>query len=330
IEDKNGEIIEEATDSKGERIIEEEYVAMLSHVLSTNKYRAPAFGENNPLRFDNRPVAAKTGTTNENRDAWTVGYTPIVSVGVWSGNNDNSSMNARGVGANASGPIFRDFILEAYPDPSGKKFPHYDKDDYKTGKDMLDGEMPDMDEIDVCELPEDDDKYCKANKYCPEDKEKERIFANVHNILHFVKKDDPTGDEPKDPKDDPQYKNWEKGVKKYYEKEDDKVIFEEEPKECTKEDFEKYTAKVSLSVPSSVSSNALPIKVTPDTEYDVEKIEYLVDGKIVYTSKDTSYNYKIPDNNKDATLKIEVKLTDTAGNVASDKKNVKVEIATEF
>ncbi len=325
IEDKNGNIIKEAKNTEGERIVEEKYVGMLSHILSTNKYRVDTFGVNNPLRFDNRPVAAKTGTTNENRDAWTVGYTPDVAVGVWSGNNDNSSMNSGGVGANASAPIFRDFINEAYPKPSDKEFPKYSAQENKTGKDILDGKLPDMKKIEVCEIPGKDGKYCKSNKYCPKNKEKKRIFADVHNILYYVVKDDPQGDEPENPKDDPQYKNWEKGVRKYYEKEENgKIIFDEEPDDCKKDDFEKYNAKISLSIPDSTNSDTITIKVSTDTEYDINKIEYFVNGKNVNTSKETSYDYKIPQDQNNSTIKIEVKLTDKADNIATATKDVDV------
>ena len=324
ITDKNGEYVFEAEETQGERIVEEKHIAMLSHILSTNKYRTPAFGENNPLRFDDRPVAAKTGTTNENRDAWTIGYTPDVAIGVWSGNNDNSSMNAQGVGANASGPIFRDFINEAFPETSGKEFPKYDKDEHETDKDILDGELPDMDEIEVCEIPGEDGEYCKANKYCPDSKKKDRIFADVHNILYYVQKDDPRGDEPEEPKDDPQYKNWEKGVQKYWEKENDDIIFEEEPDDCDKDDFDKYDAKVSISVPGSVNENKVKIVVNPDTEYDIKKIMYYIEGKKVHESKDKEYEYKIPEDQNNSEIEIEVKIEDDAGNEANAKKTVKI------
>jgi len=82
IEDSKGSVLEEYRDSPGERVVDEKYVAMLDHIMSTNDYRAPVFGTNNPLRFDNRPVAAKTGTTNEFNDGWTVGFTPQLAVGV--------------------------------------------------------------------------------------------------------------------------------------------------------------------------------------------------------------------------------------------------------
>ncbi len=325
IKDKKNNIIEKAHDSAGEQIVDKKYVSMLSHILSTNKYRVDAFGTNNPLRFDNRPVAAKTGTTNENRDAWTVGYTPNVAIGVWSGNNDNRPMNSRGVGANASAPIFREFLLKAYPNSSDEKFPKYDKDEFKTGKDILDGELPEIKKIKVCEIPGENNKYCKSNKYCPKNKEKKRYFADVHNILYYVIKDDPQGDKPEHPKDDPQYKNWEKGVRKYYEKEyDDKIIFDEKPKDCKKEDFEKYNTKISLSIPNSTNSHALKIKVNIDTEYGINKIEYFVNDKNVNTSKETTFEYTIPENQNNTTLKIKAILTDKADNIASAEKSIDV------
>ncbi|MFA5986712.1 MAG: PBP1A family penicillin-binding protein [Parcubacteria group bacterium] len=324
ITDKGGANIYTAQTTEGERVIDEKYVAMLSHIISTNKYRAPTFGENNVLRFDDRPVAAKTGTTNQNRDAWVMGYTPDVAVGIWSGNNDNSPMSSYGAGVSASGPIFRDFILQAYSEPSGKEFPKYDKDENKTGKDILDGELPETKKVEVCEIPGKDDAFCLANKYCPNSKKDKILFANIHNILHYVIKDDPRGDEPKDPKSDPQYKNWEKGVKKYYTEKDKNAVFDDVPEDCKKEDFEDLKAEVSLSVPDSVNSDKLTIKVSPKTDYDVEKIEYFVEGEKKVETKDKSYTYSIPSSQNNSSITIEVRLTDTAGNTASAKKSVSV------
>jgi membrane peptidoglycan carboxypeptidase len=92
VEDKSGTILEQFKSSEGERIVEEKYVGMLDYIMSTNDLRAPVFGTNNPFKFDDRPVAAKTGTTNEFRDGWALGFTPSIVAGVWAGNNDNSPM----------------------------------------------------------------------------------------------------------------------------------------------------------------------------------------------------------------------------------------------
>ena len=324
IENRNGEEVFAAQETEGEKIIDEEYVAMLSHTLSTNKYRTPVFGENNALRFDDRPVAAKTGTTNENRDGWAMGYTPDIAVGVWSGNNDNSSMSARGDGSIVSAPMFRDFILQAYPTPSGKEFPRYDKDEHKTNKDILNGELPEFKKIDVCEIPGKDDEYCLANKYCPENKQKKRTFVDMHTILYYVQKDDPRGDKPKDPKKDPQFKSWDKGIRQYYEKTEKDAIFSEEPDECKEDDFGDHTASIELSIPDSVDSDKLTIKVDVKSDFDIEEITYVVDGKEIAKSKDKSYEYAIPSEKNNSEITVEVTLKDTAGKTATTKKKVNV------
>jgi 1A family penicillin-binding protein len=330
IEDKNGEVIEEAHKSEGEEVVDKKYITMLSYILSHNKYRAPAFGENNPLKFEDGLVAAKTGTTNENRDAWTMGYTPEIAIGVWGGNNDNRSMTSAGVGANVAAPIFRKVLEEVFPEAIGEKFPKYDKDEVKTDKDILDGKLPEPDKIEVCEIPGKDDKYCKANKYCPSDKVKKRKFADIHNILHYVQKDDPQGDEPEKPKNDPQYKNWEKAVKKYYEKEDDKMIFDDEPDDCEEDDFSKYKPEISISVPDEISENEITIKVSLDSPFKVEKIEYFADDEKIGETKDKSLKYNIPDDKNNSSITFKVKLTDSAGNTVEDSKKTKVAIPEDL
>ncbi|MCK4635563.1 MAG: PBP1A family penicillin-binding protein [Candidatus Moranbacteria bacterium] len=325
VEDKNGEILEEVEEYEGEKIVEEKYISMLSHSLSHNKYRSAAFGENNDLKFDDNTVAAKTGTTNENRDAWTIGYTPEIAIGVWGGNNDNSSMSNSGGGSAVAAPIFRKVLLEVFSDSVGEKFPKYDKDENETKKDILDGEIPEPEKIEVCEIPGKDDEYCEANKYCPEDKWKKRKFADIHNILYYVKKDDPQGDKPEKAKDDPQYKNWEKGVKKFYEK-DSKMIFEEKPDECKKDDFDKYKPEIKISVPDKISEQKVEIKVDVNSPYDVEKIEYFADGSLIKETKDKSVEYDIPDSKDGSEITFSVKITDSAGNTAESSKKVKVSI----
>lgn len=324
ITDRSGSDIFVAEDTEGEKIIDEKYVAMLSHVLSTNKYRAPVFGENNALKFDNRPVAAKTGTTNENRDGWTMGYTPDIAVGVWSGNNDNSSMSAQGDGSIVAAPIFRDFIMQAFPNPSGKEFPVYDKDEHKTGKDILDGELPDFKKIEVCEIPGKKDSYCRANKYCPDSKRKKRSFIDMHTILYYVQKDDPQGDDPKDPKADAQFKSWEKGIRKYYEENQKDALFEETPDDCEEDDFDTYTSSISLDIPDSVDSNTLTIKTSVKSEYAIKSIEYKVDGDKIAETKEKSHKYTIPESKNNQKITIEVILINELGKTTSDKKDIDV------
>lgn len=320
IEDNKGEIMEEYKNVPGERIIEEKYVGMLDHILSTNNYRAPVFGENSPLRFDNRPVAAKTGTTNEFRDGWTIGFTPSIVVGVWAGNNDNSPMRAGADGVNVAAPIWRNFLDKVLGNYAVEQFPKYEEE--KTGKPILDGKLDIKKDLKVCEIPGTDNKYCLANDFCKDSEKKD--FADVHTILYYVNKNDPRGDCPKRPGDDPQFKSWEKAVRDWYKKQKD-YIMEELPKdECKKEDFKKYLPAVSLSVPGSTTDASLSVKADINAPYGINKVEFFVDGDKIYSGKSASTDYSIPAEKNGSSISIKVEITDENGNTASDSKDVSV------
>lgn len=95
----------------GERILDKRVAFLVTDILADNAARAPTFGFNSVLQIG-RPAAVKTGTTQDYRDNWTVGYTPELAVGVWVGNADNSPMiNLSGV--SGAGPIWHDFMREA-------------------------------------------------------------------------------------------------------------------------------------------------------------------------------------------------------------------------
>ncbi|KKQ02037.1 MAG: hypothetical protein US10_C0006G0035, partial [Candidatus Moranbacteria bacterium GW2011_GWD2_36_198] len=214
IQDKDGAVLEEFKQSAGQRIVEEKYVAMLDYIMSTNELRAPVFGDNNPFKFSDRQVAAKTGTTNEFRDGWAMGYTPSIAVGVWAGNNDNSSMKVGADGIYVAAPIWRSFMNFALGNSAAEQFPKYEKED--AGKPILNGEQDIKEDVKVCEMDAKDYKgdYCLANDSCPDGTSDKKTFGEVHSILFYVKKDDPRGDYPKDPSDDSQYQDWFKKDKK--------------------------------------------------------------------------------------------------------------------
>lgn len=102
IEDKFGKTIyRHEPDSR--EVVDPEYTYLVSSILSDSKARTPMFG--NALNIS-RPAAVKTGTTQDYRDAWTLGYTPSLAVGVWVGNNDNRPMS-RVAGSLGAAPIWR-------------------------------------------------------------------------------------------------------------------------------------------------------------------------------------------------------------------------------
>ncbi len=93
---------------------------LINSILSDNEARAPMFGPNSSLYFKDYQVAVKTGTTQDYRDAWVIGYTPSLVAGVWAGNNDNSPIDRR-TGAMIAAPLWHQFmenVLPMYPQES--------------------------------------------------------------------------------------------------------------------------------------------------------------------------------------------------------------------
>ncbi|MDB5265399.1 MAG: putative penicillin-binding protein [Parcubacteria group bacterium] len=91
ITDKDGHTLEEYK-AAPQNVLDPSIANEMSAMLSDNQARQPEYPPVNPFTFPGYDVAAKTGTTNDSRDAWTVGYSPSIAIGVWAGNNDNSPM----------------------------------------------------------------------------------------------------------------------------------------------------------------------------------------------------------------------------------------------
>ena len=94
------------------RVATPEHSYLLTDILKDNEARTPAFGANSCLQIG-RPAAVKTGTTNDVRDIWTIGYTPQLAVGVWVGNADGTPMDRNLSGIAGAGPIWNRFMRAA-------------------------------------------------------------------------------------------------------------------------------------------------------------------------------------------------------------------------
>lgn len=113
ITNKNGDVIQDFT-QKNIPVFSENAVEMLTSILSDYDARAETFGiSRHRLELDGVSVAAKTGTTDGRRDAWTIGYTTDLACGVWVGNNDNSPMGKKAEGISIAAPIWKTFMERA-------------------------------------------------------------------------------------------------------------------------------------------------------------------------------------------------------------------------
>ncbi|MFZ2626364.1 MAG: transglycosylase domain-containing protein [Candidatus Moraniibacteriota bacterium] len=324
IEDSKGNTLEKYTAAQGEKVIEEKFIAMIDYILSTNSLRAPVFGDKNPLSFSDRPVAAKTGTTNEWRDGWTIGYTPSLAVGVWAGNNDHSTMKQGADGIFVAAPIWRSFMDQALKNYNVEDFPKYEPEE--TKKDILDGKLEMKKELKVCEIPGENDKYCLANDACPKSKEKKKKFSDAHSVLYYINKNDVRGDAPKNPKDDPQFENWEDGIKNWLK--DQGYSTDSVPKdECKEKDFSKYKLEIENISPSdgtTITSTSFSISTKISAPYGIKRAVIKVNGNEIKSSDNDSFseNYTVPSDKYNSSLEIKVEAEDDNGN--SDSKSVKV------
>ncbi|HVA88223.1 MAG TPA: PBP1A family penicillin-binding protein [Chloroflexota bacterium] len=119
--DSTGKVWQSWRSSSGRRAMSPQVAYLITSILSDNSARMPAFGENSPLLLD-RPAAAKTGTTSDFHDNWTVGYTPDLVTGVWVGNADNTAMRDV-TGISGAAPIWHDFMESALQNLPISDFP---------------------------------------------------------------------------------------------------------------------------------------------------------------------------------------------------------------
>jgi len=209
VEDKNGKVLEEYQPSD-KKVLNPQVARMINSILSDNAARTYIFGAKNYLTLGDRPVAAKTGTTNDYHDAWTIGYTPSLVTGVWVGNSNNKAMSGKADGSVLAAPIWHDYMAQVLGNTPVESFKA--PEDYKTGKPILDGVIP------TGTVKIDKASGLLATSSTPPELIEERSSNIHHCILYYVDKDNPTDSAPEKPANDPQFNAWESAVNGWAEK----------------------------------------------------------------------------------------------------------------
>ncbi len=206
VEDGSGNMFEEFK-SNPQEILKPNSTHILSNILSDNTARTPTFGAHSVLEIPGREVAVKTGTTNNNKDAWTIGYTPSVVVGVWVGNNDNKPMKKGG--AALAGPIWNGIMSEALKNLPIESF---------VRPDLIDTSIPPI----IRGFWQGGDTFITdtltntlMTEFTPKNLQKETSITNVHTILYWIDKDNPLI-KKEGQTNDSQYNNWEYGVQAWW------------------------------------------------------------------------------------------------------------------
>lgn len=278
IEDKNGKVLEQYKQDE-KRVVDQEPVRNVVSIMSDNAARAFVFGTKNSLTIGNRPVAAKTGTTNDFRDAWTIGFTPSLAAGVWRGNNDNSSMKGGADGVVVAAPIWNAFMRRAL---EGTKVEQFKKQKPNTAtkpilRGQLQGDIPiSVDSETGRQVPD----SCLAS--WPKAFVKQVAVKEIHTILYYVNRDDPDGPVPADPTKDPMFAAWEKPVAEWAKK-NNYVAKLPKMEDCSLRAAQGAVI-INLTSPvanSTVTSTSLPVEVAAGEQ--VAQVSYAIDGLTLAT-----------------------------------------------
>ena len=207
VEDSNGNTLEESTTSPVQ-VIPAQIARQINDILSDPSpgVRMDSITQiTNPLK---RPVAVKTGTTNDYKDVWVLGYTPNLVIGAWAGRNDDTSMAQKVAGLIIT-PLWGALMSKVLPslpvenfkapDPAPSDLKPVMRGIWQGGVsykiDTVSGKV--------------------ATQYTPLELQKEIVFPDPHSILYWVDKDNPRGPVPANPQNDPQFSYWEYGVQNW-------------------------------------------------------------------------------------------------------------------
>ncbi|MEK7173542.1 MAG: transglycosylase domain-containing protein [Patescibacteria group bacterium] len=322
IEKNNGEVVWEH-EAKSERVLEPAVARMISSILSDNAARAPAFGSASALQIPGKSVAVKTGTTNDYRDAWIIGYTPSLAAGVWAGNNDNTPMQKKVAGFIVA-PIWQDFMQRALKDKNPESFQNFDPP--QTTKPVLTGEWRGGRTYQIDSVSK---KLATAST--PPALIETKVLPEIHTILHWVNPDDPQGDIPSNPQRNPQYSNWESAVQKWVEEkglqnEGDGIMPTEEDSVHTEENKPRIEIQKPRLKDMYSPGETIPIEITIQSAYPIKQTDYFLEGAFAGSNKSLFKNFTIslPEDFPESEAEIIVKAYDEVGNVGESSIAIRV------
>lgn len=284
IEDKDGNVLEEYKENK-KTVLDANIARMINSILSDNNNRSFVFGESNNLVLSGRTSAAKTGTTNDFKDAWTIGYTPSLITGVWVGNNDSSEMSSGADGSVVAAPIWNEFMRKALANTPNESFT--EPIIKKTGKAILDGELIGQ----TIKINKETKEIATENT--PEDLIEEIFITDHHSILYYVDKDNPTSDIPSNPSSDPQFNLWESRVLEWAKKQNvnyDINLINKANDAYNPENIPVFSI-TNLQNNQTIETKNLQVNLQATAPRGVNKVEYYINDSLL--ERKTSYPFDL-------------------------------------
>jgi len=327
IEDSKGNILEKYKESPA-RVLDKEVARLITNILSDEEAQAPMFGAHSKLYLDERPVAAKTGTTDEYLDAWTIGYTPSLVAGVWAGNNFPTPMR-KGAGIYVAAPIWNEFIKRAYeikkenqPIADQPQTDYFDlpeetenfiePEQVKTNKDILNGKFANEIKLKI-------DKISNklATEFTPPDLIEEKIYREVHCILYYLDKENPQ-DEGNN-KNDSQFNNWEPPVIAWALSPDRKEKYNQslslEYDDIHTEESQPIIQINSPENQKTIKIKTIRVKASANALFGISQLDFFLDDNLIGIDRTRPYQFTftVPLDIKNGEHKITVKAYDKYG-----------------
>jgi len=313
VTDSSGKVLEEWKEAAAREVITPEEAYIMSSILSDPNARKITFGSRSALDIAGKTVAVKTGTTNDKRDNWTVGWTPSVMVGVWVGNNNNSAMKQVASGVTGASPIWRRIILKALEGKTDEPFTKPEgvvevEVDQISGYRAHDG-FPAKKEVFIKGTePDGEDPVHKKIKVC----KGEGKLATIPDIasgnyeekegLYFKEEDPFQGTTGKN--------RWQEGVLEW-------LNTQAEPKFHPPTELCGSTNPLWITIKepadkSRINGNDVRVKVEIEDPNKVTKVEVILDGEVKHIFTDAPYEITIP-NVTNGVHRIDVKARDEKG-----------------
>lgn len=289
VEDKDGKILEEAT-LEPRRVLPEETAWKISDILSDNIARTPAFGGDSYLNFPGRDVAVKTGTTNDYKDAWIVGYTPSLVVGAWAGNNDNSPMEKKVAGFIVA-PFWNAFMQNSLTSTPNTSFTRLPQENSFELKPVLRGKWNGGESILIDKI-----SGKLATEYTPQETITELVTGEVRNILYWVSRNDPRGEKPVNPESDPQFIRWDYPVRAWAISqgflENNQIDLPDEYDDIhTPENFPDISFIDPRRNESFSEKDIVRIRLEAESKYKIVKMDVFVDDSYLGSADGDSLNF---------------------------------------
>ena len=283
VTDNKGNVLQQYQ-KKQRRVLPSKVARMINDILSDNEARTPMFGPRSSLFIAGYDVAAKTGTTDQYRNGWTVGYSSDIAAGVWAGNNDNSRMY-KGAGIYVAAPIWKTFMkyaLEKIKEKQGLPKPDQIP---QTGKSVLDGQFYSEKIVRI-----DKASGRLATPLTPPEMIEEKSYKQIHCILYYVKKDNPLGEVPAPDQRDPAFQDWERPVIEWLKSQPDSSIYNQPlPTEYDNIHIPENKPSLKILFPSQdavITNSSLKVKVEASGRFPIRQVDFFLDNNLQMT--DTS------------------------------------------